>query len=74
MNDNNISKNHHSKPSRADSLGSWRRATVWKQMWGIYRGATIVLEKGLVEIVIETDTTMAQELLMNGPPQNCPYR
>ncbi|XP_028094513.1 uncharacterized protein LOC114294598 [Camellia sinensis] len=43
-------------------------------MWGIYRGLTVVLEEGLREIIVETDFTMAEELLTKGPPPNCPYR
>ncbi|XP_028125252.1 uncharacterized protein LOC114322186 [Camellia sinensis] len=43
-------------------------------MWGIYRGLPIVLEKGLAKIVIETDSTIAQEMIIDGPPPNCLYR
>lgn len=38
------------------------------EMWGIYRGLTIVLEKGMQEVIVETDSTSAE-----GPSQNCPF-
>ncbi|XP_028081991.1 uncharacterized protein LOC114283389 [Camellia sinensis] len=44
------------------------------EMWGIYRGLTMVLEKGLHEVIIETDSTLAEEFLNKGPPSNCPFR
>ncbi|CAL5382095.1 unnamed protein product [Camellia sinensis] len=44
------------------------------EMWGIYRGLTMVLEKGLHEVIIETDFILAEELLNKGPPSNCPFR
>ncbi|XP_028104526.1 uncharacterized protein LOC114303588 [Camellia sinensis] len=44
------------------------------EMWGIYCGLTFVLGKGLRKVIIETNLTMAEELLTKGPPLNCPYQ
>lgn len=33
------------------------------ELWGIYRGLTIILEKGYVDWMIETDSTEAVELM-----------
>ncbi|XP_028093920.1 uncharacterized protein LOC114294018 [Camellia sinensis] len=34
----------------------------------------MVLEKGLHKVIIETDFTLAEELLNKRPPSNCPFR
>lgn len=66
-----------------DEVGTWLCSFFGKletcysleaEMWSIYKGLTIVLKKGLAEVVIETDSTIAQEMITNGPPPNCPYR
>lgn len=43
------------------------------EMWGLYRGLTIVLEKGLHEVIIEIDSSLAENLLIEGPLQNCSF-
>lgn len=40
------------------------------KMWGLYRGLTIVLEKGLHEVIIETDLSLTENLLTERPLQN----
>ncbi|KAL7224698.1 hypothetical protein ACSBR1_026057 [Camellia fascicularis] len=42
-------------------------------MWDLYRKLTIVLEKGLHEGIIETDSSLAENLLTEGPLQNCSF-
>lgn len=44
------------------------------EMWGLYRGLTIVLEKGMHEVIVETDSTSAAILLSEGPLKNCSFR
>ncbi|CAL5370879.1 unnamed protein product [Camellia sinensis] len=40
------------------------------ELWGIYRGLTIILEKGYVDVMIETDSTKAVELMQTKPAVN----
>ncbi|KAL7161591.1 hypothetical protein ACSBR2_042122 [Camellia fascicularis] len=43
---------------------------------GVFRdetGLTIVLEKRMQEVIVETDSTSAETLLTEGHPQNCPF-
>ncbi|XP_028102446.1 uncharacterized protein LOC114301680 [Camellia sinensis] len=34
----------------------------------------MVLEKSLQEVIVETNSTLAEELLNKGPSTNCPFR
>ncbi|KAI8545912.1 hypothetical protein RHMOL_Rhmol07G0074100 [Rhododendron molle] len=44
------------------------------EIWGIYRGLTIMLEKGLSNVSIETDSQMAVKLITEGPPAGHPQQ
>lgn len=44
------------------------------ELWGIYRGLTIIMQKDLANIQIETDSTQAMELIRDGPTANSPFR
>ncbi|GMQ00802.1 hypothetical protein CsSME_00047717 [Camellia sinensis var. sinensis] len=44
------------------------------ELWGIYRGLTIIMQKGLTNIDIETDSQTAMELIRDGTVANSPYR
>ncbi|KAL7194946.1 hypothetical protein ACSBR1_035203 [Camellia fascicularis] len=59
---------------RSFSTNASQRYSLEAEMWGSYHGLTIVLGKGLREVIIETDSTMAEELLTKGLPPNCPYQ
>lgn len=46
------------------------------KLWAIYRGLTILLQKGTmdVDMDIETDATQAIKLIQDGPSHNSPYK
>lgn len=40
------------------------------ELWGIYRGMTIILEKSLMNVTIESDALLAVNLITEGNPGN----
>ncbi|CAL5424318.1 unnamed protein product [Camellia sinensis] len=44
------------------------------ELWGIYRGLTIIMQKGLANIVIETDSQLAMKFIQEGADRSSPYR
>lgn len=69
--------------SKGDEVGTW----VWgyhgylgnctsleAELWDIYRGLTIIMQKGLSSIEIETDSQTAMELVRDGAAGNSPYQ
>ena len=44
------------------------------KLWAIYRGLTILFQKGTLDVEIETDATQAIKLIQDGPNHNSPYK
>ncbi|KAF5933851.1 hypothetical protein HYC85_030022 [Camellia sinensis] len=44
------------------------------ELWDIYRGLTILFQKGTKDVVIESDSEQAINQLLHGPNQNSPYK
>ncbi|GMP65273.1 hypothetical protein CsSME_00026140 [Camellia sinensis var. sinensis] len=44
------------------------------ELWAIYRGLTILFQKGTKDVVIESDSELAINQLQNGPCLNSPYK
>lgn len=66
-----------------DEVGTWiwgfygylgNCSSLEAELWGIYWGLTIILQKGLANIQIETDSQLAMELIRGGAGENSPYR
>lgn len=49
-------------------------SSVEAKLWAIYRGLTILLQKGTMDVDIETDATQAIKLIQDGPSHNSPYK
>ncbi|GMP90230.1 hypothetical protein CsSME_00041449 [Camellia sinensis var. sinensis] len=44
------------------------------ELWAIYRGLTILFQKGTMNMAIETDAAQAIDLIQNGLSHNSPFR
>lgn len=44
------------------------------ELWGLYRGLTIIMQKGLADIELDTDSQEARTLIIDGAASSCPYR
>lgn len=44
------------------------------ELWAIYRGLTILLQKGTKDVKIESDSKQAINQILHGPNQNSPYK
>ncbi|CAL5369468.1 unnamed protein product [Camellia sinensis] len=44
------------------------------EIWGIYKGLTILFQKGTKDVVIESDSKEAINQLLHGPNQNSPHK
>ncbi|CAL5389141.1 unnamed protein product [Camellia sinensis] len=44
------------------------------KIWAIYRGLTIIFQKGTTEMEIASDSEQAINQILQGPSQNSPYK
>ncbi|CAL5367368.1 unnamed protein product [Camellia sinensis] len=44
------------------------------ELWGIYRGLNIILQKGMQEVLIESDADQMVQWIVGETPSNCPQR
>ncbi|CAL5396480.1 unnamed protein product [Camellia sinensis] len=44
------------------------------ELWAIYKGLTILFQKGTIDVEIETDATQVIKLTQDGPNHNSPYK
>ncbi|CAL5436955.1 unnamed protein product [Camellia sinensis] len=44
------------------------------ELWAVYKGLTIVLQKGFTNVIVETDAQEVVKLLVEGPAEKHPYR
>lgn len=52
----------------------WSCTSLEAELWRIYRGLTIALEKGFYGFIIEYHFSMAIEMLCNGAPPKSPFK
>ncbi|CAL5427518.1 unnamed protein product [Camellia sinensis] len=66
-----------------DEAGTWiwgyygylgHYSSVEAELWAIYRGLTILFQKGTMNVVIETDAAQVIDLIQNGPSHNSLFR
>lgn len=64
-----------------DSSGSWILGFYGKgdcsgcleaEIWAIYRGLTIILKKGMINVKVESDSSIVVQYLQRGPPSDHP--
>lgn len=44
------------------------------EIWALYRGLTIILQKGMANVKIESDSSVAVQYIRDGPPPDHPQR
>ncbi|CAL5390468.1 unnamed protein product [Camellia sinensis] len=44
------------------------------KLWAVYKGLTIILQRGFNEVIIETDAEQVMKLLSEDLGEKCPYR
>ncbi|CAL5365392.1 unnamed protein product [Camellia sinensis] len=44
------------------------------ELWAVYKGLTIILQRGMNKVIIETDAEQVVQLLNEEPGAKCPFR
>ncbi|CAL5371541.1 unnamed protein product [Camellia sinensis] len=66
-----------------DEKGSWisgyygrmeRCTSLEAELWAVYKGLTIILQRGMNKVIIETDAEQVVQLLNEEPGTKCPFR
>ncbi|GMP98855.1 hypothetical protein CsSME_00046579 [Camellia sinensis var. sinensis] len=67
----------------SDKVGTWlwgyrgylgNCTSLKAELWGLYRGLTIIMQKGMANIEIEIDSQLAMKLTKDGVESTSPYR